>query len=459
MLSSLSQPQTVFELALMLVAALVFLFALAKVEAGESRLLASRALVWIAVLTPVIPVTIDILRGAGATVQVVTVDDSQLSPTALFASHALQILLLIAAALSLRESAARAVRGTTLLFWLVQLLWFVTLLSAISSSWAPKLLGWTLPLVVFALFAAARAGAPVIADLRRAVFALLVSSLAMYILTPTLATDAATRSGSTALRLAGVFSQPNGLGEVAAVGLVLALATTRGVWLVVLSAIACTCIVLADSRTAFAAAAVSVPLVLAAPRRTGSRGRNVLRQLVLAAGSAIAAVLIIQSAVLGSGSDVSSLNGRTLVWDYVRQEWQQQPWLGAGPGGWQSARLLSQVPIYAGQAHNQFFESLYLYGIAGVLALAVLLVVAAVHARIEWSCGSPAPLAIIVCLIVTGFAESPFRMDVSGMSLEGVIALCTLSALQIGRARGGPRGGDNTLTLDGSEGYERVAVG
>jgi O-antigen ligase len=440
MLRSLADPQTALEGAGVALAVVVFLYVLAKVESGTSRHIGGRMLVWTLVLTPVLPTTVDILRGAGASLQTLTVDDSQLSSTAQNLSHVMQILLIASTILALRESSAAGARGTTTLFWLVTGLWFATLLSAIDSSWSPKLAGWLLPVVVYALFASSRAGMPVLAELRRVVFVLLGASLLMYALRPGLALESGTRGGSTALRLAGVFSQPNGLGDIAAAGLVLALATTRGVRLAVLAAVACACMVLSDSRSAFAAAAVAVPLVLAAPSMHGSRGRTAIRRLALVVGSVIAGVLIVQNTVLDT-ADLTALNGRTLIWEYVRQEWQQHPWFGAGPNGWLSARLLSEVPVYAGQAHNQFFDTLYLYGVVGLLALAALLVTCLVRAWGRWRLGAPAALALLVCLLVTGVAESPFKLDVSGFSQEGAIALCAIAAIQSGIGRGpGSRG-------------------
>ncbi len=434
MLQQLTAPRTLLEVALLVVATIVLLLALSRVESAESGYMAGRALVWLMVLTSVVPVTIDELTGGRSADVTGGVDDSQLGPLAQSLSHVMQVLLVLVAALALREAVLKRVRGASSAFWLILALWFVTLLSAIANSWSPKLLGWLLPLVVLALFASARSGAPILSELRRVLVAVLAASLAMFVLAPGAATMTATRSAEGGgARLAGVFSHPNGMGAAAAAALVLGLATSSGLRRVAISLMALLTLALADSRTALVAAAVCIPLVLAAPAAVGARvDSDAVRRLILAVCSLAGGTLVVQG-LLANSTDISSVNGRTLVWQYVIEEWQRQPALGAGPDGWSAARLLAEVPQYAGQAHNQFFETLYLYGLAGVVVLGLVVVVALVKAGRLWRTGAPAALALLVCILVTGFSESPLKFDISGLTAEGAIALVAIAVIQAAR--------------------------
>ena len=435
MFGQLLAPGALFQTGLLLLGAIVLLLTLAKIESAQDRHIAGRVLVWITVLASVLPVTLDELtRGRPADSAASPLDD-QLGPLGAGVSRGLQVALVIVAMMAIREAVRHGLRGASGLYWLFLLAWFATLLSAINSAWSPKLLGWLMPLIVLALFAAARAGAPLLAELRRVVLAIVFVSLTMYVLVPSMATLSATRSsGAVDARLAGVFSQPNGMGAVAAVALILTLATTVGVYRTVTAAVAIVALVLADSRTALVAVAICVPVILAAPRLSTVKGSDQVRRLSVAACSLMGGFLLVQNLVSQS-TDVASLNGRTLVWDYVIQEWHTQPLLGAGPDGWTGARMLADVPLYAGQAHNQFFETLFLYGVVGLVGLGLLVGASLVGALRMWRMQSPVPLGLLVCLLVTGFSESPFKFDIAGLSAEGAIGLVAIAVLQGPRRR------------------------
>jgi O-antigen ligase len=433
-LAQLLAPTTVLDLGLLALASLVTVLGLARVEGGHSRFPAGRVLVWLMVLASVLPTTIDELTQGRAAVDAGLADPA-LGSLAQNVSRAMQVALVIVAVLALREAVRSGASGTTAHYWLFFVLWFVTLLSAVNNVWSPKLLGGLMPLVAYALFAAARAGAPLIAELRRVMVAILVVSLTMYVLTPAVATLSATRStGVDDARLAGVFSHPNGMGAAAAVALLLALVMERGVARSMTVVLAVAALLLSDSRTALVAVAACVPLLLAAPRLQSTRVSSQARRLGVVVGALSGGFLLVQG-LLTNSSDVASVNGRTLVWDYVIEEWHSQRYFGAGPDGWTSARLLAAVPQYAGQAHNQFFETLYLFGLFGVIVLTLLLVVNIASACRLFRAGNPLPLGVLVCLLVTGFSESPLKFDISGLSAEGAIALVTLAVIQGSKVR------------------------
>lgn len=432
MLSQLLTPGVLLELGLLAVACVALLLGLLKVDGGRSHFVATRLLVWLMVLASVLPVTIDQLtRGRIADVSGA---DAQLGSLGQQTSRGMQIALVIVAVLVLREAARAGARGPSGLYAVFFIGWFVTVLSSINNGWSPKLLGWLMPLVVLALFASARAGAPLLVELRRVLLAVVVVSLGMYFFVPSVATLSGTRSGVIDARLAGVFSHPNGMGAAAAVALLLSIATSKGLYRSVTIALAGVTLVLSDSRTALVAVAVCVPILLVAPGTTGARTSGQTRRLAVILGSLAGGFLLVQG-LLTNSTDVASANGRTLVWDYVLQEWHTQPFFGAGPDGWTSARMIAAVPQYAGQAHNQFFETLYLFGLFGVVSMVLLIAVGLVRAWRFWLVGNALPLALLACLLVTGFSESPLKFDVSGLSAEGAIGLVVFAMVQMSQRK------------------------
>ena len=434
MIDKLATPDALFTAGLLILATALLMLMLAKAEFTHSRFVFGRTLVWLLVLVSVLPVTVDELSRGRSSDLTATLLDDQLGPVATNVSRGMQIALVLVAWLAIQEALSHGARGASLVLGLFLLVWFCTVLSAVDNSWAPKPIGLMLPLIGWAVFASSRAGAPLLAELRRVLLAIVVVSLAMYVLAPSLATLSGTRSPDSDPRLAGVFSQPNGMGAAAAASLLLLLATTAGAYRVVTMSIAGVALILADSRTALFAVALCVPILLIAPHARRRRGPDQARQLLVTLGSLLAGFVVFQSLLHGS-TNVSTLNGRTLIWEYVTQEWQTHPLLGAGPDGWTAARLLANVPLYAGQAHNEFFDTLYLFGVTGVIALVALLGYSLRGASRLWREGSPIPLAMLVCLVITGVSESPFKFDVTGVSAEGAIALVVLASVQVVRSR------------------------
>ena len=215
-------------------------------------------------------------------------------------------------------------------------------------------------------------------------------------------------------RMQGVTSQPNTLGGIAAFTVLLAIMyfrefTTRQRALAAAAIFISTfCLFYSDSRTSIVTLALCLLL-------WWLRRANVALNLFTIVAIALAACLIITfvpdvSAYLARGeagpTDLSSLNGRSRIWDVAWESIYAHPWLGQGYG---SSRLI--LPIddrlfgAAVNTHNVYMELLFsggavLFGLF-VLAVAASLFRSAMRGRTE-------ALIALVFFLVRGSAEATF---------------------------------------------------
>jgi O-antigen ligase len=189
----------------------------------------------------------------------------------------------------------------------------------------------------------------------------------------------------------GLTTQKNGLGSLAAVGLILwlhaGLSKERN-WLVALSGATVSAICLVHSRSStslMAAIFGSVLLLMLLRSPTGLR-----RYLPYLIGLFVCALLIYSLAVLnlvpGSGmllSPITALtgkdmtfSGRTAIWDIINQNIAQHRLLGSGYGaywnqtpGSPSLAMLQRLYFYPTEGHNGYLDVINDLGIVGGLCL------------------------------------------------------------------------------------------
>lgn len=222
-------------------------------------------------------------------------------------------------------------------------------------------------------------------------------------------------------RLAGLSNHPNALGAIVATALIFtALSTFSRATKAAIGALLCVILILTESRST-AAATVAAFFVVVAIGRPGSAPR--IGRFVLAALALASSALAFFS---GGDSDAGGYNGRQVVWDYVIAHWREQAFLGHGVRALSDlvAGDNSPLPAYAGQAHNQFFQSLYTTGLLGLgllILFAATTVILLIRGRLE-----SARLAggLLTLLIVRGFFESPF--DVSYLNINAYLLIVTL---------------------------------
>jgi O-antigen ligase len=246
-------------------------------------------------------------------------------------------------------------------------------------------------------------------------------------------------------QIIGVVPYPDILGGIAAGALVLEVAAVgrkRG-WQFHAGA-AASVAVLAESRTGLIAAVIGLMFLSAKSRGSGVKS-SVRSRFVVVALVGLLALLItfVQQyapALLSSGADLGTVNGRTVVWQYAFDEFRHNPILGYGPTIFSPAyRALKLGPgqAWIGQAHNQVFQSMGESGILGLLALAFLvgaLLFGASRARVVTLGASTALLAVVFIRMLTDSLLDNRGVD-SGFLLVPIIFLLFLSGLSDARSR------------------------
>ena len=225
-------------------------------------------------------------------------------------------------------------------------------------------------------------------------------------------------------RLFGLTSHANTIGPIALLGIVLELAypsrllASRWVQLVAGSIV----FVLAQSKTAWVAAALMVPVVLvplamaAGPDRS-SRKKDFTRSVsvllvVIVSVVALVALFVgfdVIELVRRKVTGVDTLVGRTLIWQITLDAWRDNLLFGYGGEIWSMERRIKFNLLAAGQAHNQFVQTL---GDSGLVGLLLLLTYLGVLLRVSVRCLVPSRgvmLAILTLVLARCMTEAPMR--------------------------------------------------
>lgn len=230
-------------------------------------------------------------------------------------------------------------------------------------------------------------------------------------------------------RLYGVTPHANSLGPIALLAIALELhepSRWRALrWLHLLAAAAV--FVLAQSKTAWVAAPVMlvvvyVPLALRRSLETIAPMRRfdctvwvllgAIAVLVLVAGGI---VVFDVPELIRRRTDLTTLTGRTQIWDITIQAWKDNMLFGYGPEIWGPERQLRFGMFHVGHAHNQLVQSLGEAGLAG-LGLLLLYLGTLFHAAMRCFVASRGiVLLLLVLLLVRCVTEAP-------MSREGLLS-------------------------------------
>lgn len=220
-------------------------------------------------------------------------------------------------------------------------------------------------------------------------------------------------------RFWGLGSNPNSIGPLALLLMLLEVyvPSRHLVWRVAAFGLGLVVLVLAQSKTAWAAGLMLVPL-LAWYRvgRAANGGMNIAfalgliaALLVLLVGVAVIDPEQFYNKVAGSqiGSDVSTLTGRLQIWAAAVRAWQENPLFGFGPLAWGPYHRATIGLPNAFSAHNQFFQSL---SVAGSLGLVTVVVYLGVLGALAWN-RSPSTkgmsLALFLFIFVRCITEAP----------------------------------------------------
>ncbi|WP_037607217.1 O-antigen ligase family protein [Streptacidiphilus rugosus] len=211
-------------------------------------------------------------------------------------------------------------------------------------------------------------------------------------------------------RLVGLTNHPILLGVLAAAALAVELAPLhRGRLWPLHSCAAAAVLVLAQSRTAWMAAALAIPLLY----RRGGRDRFpplLARGLVL--GILVGAGVLVPSLLrrfgqIMSDPEITSLHGRTEVWAMAMTAFRSDILLGYGPTLFTDAS--SPVHGLYAHAHSQLHQTLATSGLVGLVGLVLFVLFLVVTAARTARASAGLSWALLVVTLVTCMTEAPLR--------------------------------------------------
>jgi len=179
------------------------------------------------------------------------------------------------------------------------------------------------------------------------------------------------------------------------------------------------------SRSGSALISLAIAVMMLLPVFLYRRGHMVLVFSVGAVLSSAAAGLLyidaaginIVEAVLDSLGKDASLTGRTLLWEFGIEAFQERPWLGFGYHGWwatdetpaETLRMITKFPFV--MFHNSFLEVAVAFGVLGLIALGVVILFV-LTASTRAFLADPQyirawPLLYLVLILIQATAENP----------------------------------------------------
>jgi hypothetical protein len=250
------------------------------------------------------------------------------------------------------------------------------------------------------------------------------------------------------IRLHGLSSNPNAMGPICLVAILLEVAFPHPDkvirWLIILvSAVA---LMLTQSKTTWIAGIAALMVSFAALRlpRTMADFQNGL----VKSTTAIAAVAVVGiglflvillafgdvSSMLSpisnsrEGAELTTLTGRSAIWQVAMGEWEKNPMFGYGPELW-NAEFRSQVGMsFAYSAHNEYIQSLSRAGLIGLFALLVYMCCIGWLAIVKTRDTNGLSLALFVMLVVRSFSETPLSITTlaTAEAFNHLLTLCVL---------------------------------
>jgi O-antigen ligase len=277
---------------------------------------------------------------------------------------------------------------------------------------------------------------------RRALRVFVWASLALALAAPTLVFwDGQGRTWFGVSQLAGVTAHPNGMGTVASLAIMVELIRVEGMkrpthWHLLAPVVA---LLATQSRGAWLSAAIGIALYLAF--RSGAQLFAILTPIVMAVG--LAASTLVEGiaealAEWSSGGDITTLNGRTVIWESALDAVARNPLFGTGPRSFELEYRgdilgLGNL-ISSSNAHNQIVQTLVERGVLGLLILAVLVVILFRNALRLGGSARAGLLGVLAVFVSRFIVETP--LYVSTASLNG--ALLVIVTVLIASAQNEP---------------------
>lgn len=228
------------------------------------------------------------------------------------------------------------------------------------------------------------------------------------------------------IRLHGLAPHANSLAPLALLYLILEYwVRGRSPWHMVGVASAGLVLILTQSKTVWGAALLMLLLVAAVrlyhqfqqEMRTARVGWATLGALGTFLGVALLVPLLLTDAAGGffhslmADSEVSTLTGRTDIWQMTLDTWRSNPWFGYGPKLWDiEFRLTHGAVLAAWHAHNQYLQALGEGGIVGLIAM-LIYTAALIYYGVKFAGRTRGvSLALLVLLLIRTVTEIPLRL-------------------------------------------------
>jgi O-antigen ligase len=232
-------------------------------------------------------------------------------------------------------------------------------------------------------------------------------------------------------RLWGLGSNPNSIGPMALVFLLLIAHKPFASRMVQIVAVALglAVLVLSQSKTAWMSALLAFPIIWwarlvyapAAGKRPGAAPYSVrafsgpilvcLLGLLAAIGGVVYTIFSSEIAMLTGREDVSTLTGRTAIWAVAIETWSMNPLFGYGAAMWDDQFRQMIGMNFAYSAHNQFLQTLSMSGLLGLAGLAVYLCVLLRYSIMANKTTGGLSLALYSFLVVRCFTEAPMSLS------------------------------------------------
>lgn len=227
------------------------------------------------------------------------------------------------------------------------------------------------------------------------------------------------------IRLHGLAPHANSLAPLALLYLILAYwVRGKSPWHFMGVATASLVLILTQSKTVWAAGLLMLLVVVVVrlsqqfneEMRVARMGPATLAIMSVFFGAVLIVPALFTDAASGifqammADSEVSTLTGRTDIWQATIDAWRSNPWFGYGPKLWDlEFRITHGAVLAAWHAHNQYLQALGEAGIVGLVAMSIY-TFALIYYAFKFSKRTRGTsLAMLVLLLVRTITEIPLR--------------------------------------------------
>lgn len=176
-------------------------------------------------------------------------------------------------------------------------------------------------------------------------------------------------------------------------------------------------LLLAQSKTIWTAAAITLPLLLVMRSRR-AWGPALFSLFALGVLGAFALLLLpLLGVSVGEvsesrqGHEAATLTGRDLLWSLAVQEWMRNPLFGYGITMWNDSYRMQVGLDHAVSAHNQFLQSLSVAGSIGLIGLLVYVGALLAYAISARRASRGLSLALFIVVFVRCVTETPLSVE------------------------------------------------